>query len=376
MLIRSLARLRNESPLRLRRCGPVRAAARSTSACAPLAGVMLGACAAFAASAAFSTPAVSAIPRAAAAAHDAPSQPAQDAVAWLGRIGDAAQRVSFEGVLTMSAGGRSTSARIAHYGDGRNVVERIETLDGPPRIIFRHNAQVKTVWPELHHAVTGPQDSLATLSGALRAADDGLLRHYELSMPGHDRIAGRGARVLLLRPRDEWRLGHRLWADEATGLLLRAEVLAADGRVLEWSALSSVEIGVPAQSARVLDDMRRDDGLSVRQQQAQRADLRREGWALGALPPGFRLLGAVNRPAAVGVADAPAMLQVIFSDGLAHVSVFIEAFDARAHRRGGLSAAGATQTLARRAGPWWLTAVGDVPAPTLQTLSAALRRER
>lgn len=298
----------------------------------------------------------------------------EDPAAWLGRIGGAAQRVSFEGVLTMAAGGRSTSARIAHYGDGRNVVERIEALDGPPRIIFRHNAQVKTVWPELRHAVTSPQDTLPSLSGALRTADEGLLRHYEVLMLGTDRVAGRTARVLLLRPRDEWRLGHRLWADDATGLLLRAEVLGPDGRVLEWSALSSVDIGVPERAAGVLDDMRRDDGLSVRHQRSRRVDLRREGWTVGALPPGFRLLGAVNRPAAAGVADAT-MLQAVFSDGVAHISVFIEAADTGRGRREGRSAVGATQTLVRRAGPWWLTAVGDAPPATLQGVSAALRHE-
>lgn len=310
--------------------------------------------------------------------------PDQDAATWLRRMGEAGQRVSFEGVITLSSGPRATSARIAHYSDGRNVVERIEALDGPPRVVFRHNEQVKTVWPERHHAVTGTQDSLASLAGALRAADASLLRHYEATVLGSDRVAGRRARVLLLRPRDDWRLGHRFWADEATGLLLRAEVLAADGRVLEWSALSSVDIGVPPQPQRVLDDMRRDAGLAVRQVRSARVDPGRLGWSVGPLPPGFRLVGAVNRPRAADVAETPPprgpdaaadMLQLVFSDGLTHVSVFIEPFDAARHRREGQGTAGATHTLVRRAGSWWLTAVGDVPSATLQGLTGALRRE-
>lgn len=303
-----------------------------------------------------------------------------DGRAWLERIGEASARVSFEGVLILGAGGRTTAARIAHYSDGRNQVERIEALDGPPRIVYRYNEQVKTVWPERQLASSGPYESLVGLGGLLRGAGGDVLRYYQVELIGRDRIAGRPARVLVLRPRDEWRLGHRFWADEASGLLLRAEVLGPQDRVLEWSALSSVDIGVAPQTEQVLQAMRRDDGLIVRQLPGVRTDAGREGWSIGSLPPGFRLVGAVNRPhtAVVSAQEGagPAMLQLVFSDGLTHASLFIEPADAARPRRESLSAVGATQTLVRRAGSWWLTAVGDVPPATLHALCGALRRER
>lgn len=311
------------------------------------------------------------------------SAPESDATTWLRRMGDPSLHVSFEGVIALSGGRRPSSARIAHHGDGRNVVERIEALDGPPRVVFRHNDQLKTVWPERRHAVIGTQHSAASLASALRAADTQLLRHYEATVEGRDRVAGRVARVLVLRPRDEWRLGHRFWADEATGLLLRAEVLSADGRVLAWSMLASVDIGVTPRVERLLEDMRHDAGLSVQHVRTARIDPSGTGWRVGLLPPGFRLAEAVNRVASDGVADAsaapgrqaPDMLQLVFFDSLAHVSVFIEPFDAARHRREGQVATGATHTLLRRSGSWWLTAVGDVPPATLQALLTALRRE-
>ena len=52
--------------------------------------------------------------------------------------------------------------------------------------------------------------------------------------------------MLLLKPRDAYRFGYRLWADQASGLLLRADVLGERGEVLETSAFSDVSIGVQA----------------------------------------------------------------------------------------------------------------------------------
>jgi sigma-E factor negative regulatory protein RseB len=67
-------------------------------------------------------------------------------------------------------------------------------------------------------------------------------------------------------------------------------------------------------------------------------------------------------------------LQTIFSDGLTHVSVFIEPFRAERHARPIHTAIGATHTLMRRQGDWWITVMGDVPLSTLKKFAAALER--
>ena len=68
------------------------------------------------------------------------------------------------------------------------------------------------------------------------------------------------------------------------------------------------------------------------------------------------------------------VLQTIYSDGLTYVSLFIEPYDATRHRREMLVAMGATQTLTRRQGDWWLTVIGDVPPATLRAFAAGLDR--
>jgi sigma-E factor negative regulatory protein RseB len=70
------------------------------------------------------------------------------------------------------------------------------------------------------------------------------------------------------------------------------------------------------------------------------------------------------------------VLQTVFSDGLAHVSVFIEAFDALRHRQGMRTTLGATSTVMHRRGDWWITVVGEVPMATVLQFDAALERRR
>ncbi len=66
-----------------------------------------------------------------------------------------------------------------------------------------------------------------------------------------------------MQPRDAYRYGYRLWADKASGLLLRADVLGERGEVLETSAFSDVPIGVKPQPIRVLQPMKQLDGYRV-----------------------------------------------------------------------------------------------------------------
>jgi sigma-E factor negative regulatory protein RseB len=58
------------------------------------------------------------------------------------------------------------------------------------------------------------------------------------------------------------------------------------------------------------------------------------------------------------------------------VSVFIEPYDPSRHPRDMHTAVGATQTLMRRHGEWWVTVVGDVPAATLRQFANALEYKK
>ena len=326
-----------------------------------------------------------AVPAVAAEPAGDPLVEARDARAWLARMHEAANRRNFQGTFVVSAGGSVASSRIAHFCDGRNQYERIESLDGLQRQVYRHNEVVHSVWPQSRMALVETRQLAGQFPALLSSSAEQIVQFYDVKPAGQGRVAGHEANVLLLKPRDAYRFGYRLWAEKASGLLLRAEVVDAQEQVLEASAFSEVTIGVKPQPELVLQPMRRIDGYRVQRPVLREVDLESEGWSLRQLPPGFRHVSTVKRsmpadamPGAEAAPDSgpPAVLQTIYSDGLTHVSVFIESYNAAVHRREMVVAMGATQTLVRRQGPWWVTVIGDVPVLTLRAFATTLETRR
>lgn len=308
-----------------------------------------------------------------------PMSAAVDAESWLQRIQHAAANMSYQGTLAYNAGGIYSSARVLHYCDGRQTYERIEQLDGESRLQYRHNDQVVTLWPVARRAVVEHRDPVAQFPALPAAKAARVLEHYELQRLGQERVAGQEADVLLLKPRDRLRFAQRLWAHRDTGLLLRNDTLAPGGDVLESSAFVDVRLGGKPQPELILKPMKQLDGYRVLRPQAERTQLEAEGWVLGKPVPGFQLVSCTRRPLDVTGSDTEPPLQVIqtvFSDGLAQVSVFIERYDAKRHPKAMGTSVGASHTVMSRRGDWWLTVVGEVPMATVQQFEASLERKR
>ena len=304
---------------------------------------------------------------------------ASDARAWLTRIHGAARGGNYQGTLVYSAAGQLSSSRVWHFAVGDQAYERLEALDGRQQRITRHNDVVHTFWPQTKVAVVEKRETLAAWATTPQQVDPQALDQYDLRREGSSRVAGREAAVLMLEPRDTLRYAQRLWADQITGLMLRADVMGASSKsarvVLESTAFSEVEIGVKPQPELVMQVMRKLDGYQQVRPQQQRTSLETEGWALPRPVPGFRLAGSMRRGMQTAGDDEP-VLQAVFTDGLTHVSVFLEPFKPQRHQAEVQAQQGATSTFMSRRGDHWVTVVGDVPLATLKLFSLAFERIR
>jgi sigma-E factor negative regulatory protein RseB len=297
---------------------------------------------------------------------------------WLLRMHNAATQRNYQGTLVVSADGAMSSSRIAHYCEGKDTYESVDMQDGQPRRVLRHNEQVLTLWPAAKTARLEQREAIQPFPALLSGSEEQLFERYELVSEGPGRVAGFEAAVFVLRPRDGARFAQRLWAEQGSGLLLRADVVAADGRVLESSAFTDVSIGgktKPVAANTVQGVLKQLDGWRVLKSVSQGTSLDAEGWQIKAPVAGFRQSSCVKRqlqPAADDNRQTPAeVLHAIFTDGLTHVSLFIEPMRADRHRSGG-AASGATHTWMQAHGAHWITVVGDVPAATLKQFAAAL----
>ena len=303
-----------------------------------------------------------------------------DARSWLTRIHAAANSGNYQGTMVYSVGGTVSSSKVWHYAVGDQSFEQTVALDGRQQRISRRNDEVQTVWPQARTAVIERREIMGAWSTTPQAVGPQALDQYDMRRESDGRVAGREAAVFVLEPRDALRYAQRLWADQETGLLLRADVIdptvVGARSVLESTQFSEVAIGIKPQPEQVTQSFgRKLDGYRIVRPRQQRTSLENEGWMLSGPVAGFMLAGCMRRGMDAAGDDEP-VLQAVFSDGLTHVSVFIEIFRLPQHRNEGLAQQGATATLMQRRGDFRFTVVGDVPPASLKLFLAALERRR
>ncbi|MDB5938385.1 MAG: sigma regulatory protein MucB/RseB [Polaromonas sp.] len=300
---------------------------------------------------------------------------------WLMRMHQASVNRSYVGTFVVSAGGNMSSAKIWHVCEGTQQVERVETLTGPPRSIFRHNDQVTTFMPEHKVARSEKRESLGLFPQLFQSADSRIADFYKFRQEGLERVAGVDADIIMLVPKDRLRFGYRVWSERKNGLIVKLQTLDPDGKVIEEAAFSELQLDAPVSMSQLVQMMGKVQGYRLDKPALVKTTAAAEGWALKTPVAGFNAMSCYKRPAsAAGSAekntngDGP--LQWIFSDGLATVSIFVEPLDRRRHVRESTLSLGATQTLTRQLDAHWITLVGEVPVPTLQLFASALERNR
>jgi sigma-E factor negative regulatory protein RseB len=297
---------------------------------------------------------------------------------WLMRTHEASRRLAYTGTFVVSSGGAMSSAKIWHVCEGDQQMERVETLSGAPRSTFRHNDQVVTFMPDQKLVRSETRESLGMFPELLQSADSRVADFYKVRQEGVERVAGIETDIVVLVPKDSMRFGYRVWAEQKRGLVVKLQTLDGAGKVLEQAAFTELQLDAPVKMDKLVQMMSKVDGYRVEKSALIKTTAMAEGWSMKAPVAGFKSMNCYKRPVGAlgGVARGEA-LQWIFSDGLASVSVFVEPFDRQRHDTKESSLAmGATQTLSRQMGEFWLTVMGEVPMSTLRVFASSLERKK
>ncbi len=250
----------------------------------------------------------------------------RSAAALLQRMDDALAQQSYDGVFTYMRGETVSSLRLMHTVIDGVQHERLVHLDGTPREILRVGERLVVILQR--------GDELAEIADDIPAGPLArtFVRSYRRVSPQYrvvlgnvGRVAGRAAQMVGIVPVDNERYGHQLWLDEATGMLLKSQLVAADGTPLEVFQCAQISLGrpIPQREFVVAEEVGRNVyALTVAPAPAAAAQRRSAsiGWRIGWLPRGFAMSAQTVRAAAGGQG-----LQTLFyGDGLAALSVFIE----------------------------------------------------
>jgi sigma-E factor negative regulatory protein RseB len=295
------------------------------------------------------------------------AQPRDEAAALLDAAYQATRRLNYSGVFVYQNGSHTETARIVHRVDGSNIQERIEILDGSPREVVRVNDEVRCYMPSTMSVRVeknvGDRPLLPILPGNLK----GLADHYRIRTGSTDRVAGNECQVLMLEPKDAFRYGHKLWIDVASKMVLKAQTLDAAQVPIEGFTFTHIEIGGAIAPERLRPRYAAASReWRVEETNALAVPSANSAWTLNRPPPGFHRLAELKRR----FRNATEVSQIVLSDGLSAVSVFIEPAEGRSVAPPlGASRQGAIHTFTRRIDNHLITVVGDAPAECVQTIA-------
>ncbi len=287
-----------------------------------------------------------------------------EALAWLQRIAQAARDLNYRGTFVYQHGDQAETSRITHFVDRTGEYEKLETLDGPRREIIRTNAEIITYFADSRAIKREKRTARKQFPALLPEQLSTLTEYYTLRKGGQERIAGYDAQMLTLEPRDEFRYGHKLWAEVSTGLLLKARMLNEKHQVIEQFHFTELVINPPLTR----DAVKPSFPLPPEPARAGMSDpsLADTGWMVRSQPGGFKKIMEMKRAKQSGGSE---VAHLVFSDGLAAVSVFIEPMPTIRNVPDGLTHQGAVNIYTRPMSDQLVTVLGETPPVTVMQIA-------
>ncbi len=304
-------------------------------------------------------------------AHAAP--PASlDAMGWLQRMYTASQKLSFSGTFIYQQGQHMETSRIVRLVDGSGSHERVEVLDGLPREILRDNENVVAYLPGTMTVKVEKKTVARPFPGLAPENVNDIVAYYNVQKGEIWRVAGSECQAITLVPRDRFRYGQRLCADIATGMLLKAQTLNERGEVVEQFAFTQLRVGAVDRNELKSRFSGKGRDWRVEQSDMSPANLGDAGWSLKEVPAGYRKVTEVRRR----LGGRPDVGQIVFSDGVSAVSVFIEPAARRGDWVPGATRIGATNVYTRRVDDHLVTVVGEVPLDNVKAIADGVELRR
>ncbi|MGQ9684986.1 MAG: MucB/RseB C-terminal domain-containing protein [Thiobacillaceae bacterium] len=285
----------------------------------------------------------------------------QQAALWLQRMADSARLLPYEGVFVFNHGDAMQTMHIVNRNAGSRKESLLTSLDGSRReVICRHGESLSVV-SDGAGVRTESRLSSRHFPDLLPVNAAALTNWYAVRLGEMDRVAGLDCRWLQLTPKDMYRWGYFLCAENTSYLPLKAMMVNESGKPLLQYAFTEVRIGANPRASNQPKNLPSIDPVAMSGSS--------EAVTVRQLPPGYTRVIAVKRK----LPNRPHEVEHwVYSDGLTYISLFIEPATGPVETVRGVSAKGMLNLLTRQVGNWQVTVLGDAPWPAVEVIATSL----
>ena len=288
----------------------------------------------------------------------------------------AADSLDYSGEFVFVKDGKISSMKISHIqaSSSNSSQQKLMALDGSMREIILQDDEVSCVLPDEGMGMRERRQSTQPFQFNISDKVEDIHQHYDLHRKGQSRVAGRDCNVLEVTPKDQYRYGYQLCIDTENALLLKSELTAEDGRLLESYMFVNIEFGTtdtalltsetPPKQLTWMDDS--DSASSLDDHDTtQKADDAHK-WRVADNTSGFKLEQYIERISPIMQAE---VTHLVLGDGLANVSVFIARANSSANKGKKSLQMGSLNSYTLERPPYMITAIGEVPSETVTMIA-------
>jgi sigma-E factor negative regulatory protein RseB len=301
---------------------------------------------------------------------------AEDARHWLERMIQATQTLNYEGTFIFVQGPHIEAMRIIHGCDADGERQILISLNGPPREIVVTSNTVTRLAPDRRETLPGADYQRSPFPLSIPRDLGRLEGHYEFELLGEDRIAGLAARVIAIKPRDAWRYGYRIWLDQRHGIMLRSALLDGKGHPIEQLMFTDVQIKPPTDRSVLASPAPWREATPETNHRDTHPPasepVTHSAWQIAQLPKGFAKVLHNRFTKSPGY---PPTEHLVFADGLATISVFLEQLNGAPPLLQGESQLGSMSAFGTVVEGHQVLVVGEVPAATVQHIATSIRHD-
>jgi sigma-E factor negative regulatory protein RseB len=295
-----------------------------------------------------------------------------DPQALIDEMSKASRELNYDGIFVYRLGKQIDTMRIIHKSGGDGVYERLISLTGHAREVIRDKDQVKCFYPE-NKAVVVEKSRLGKLiSTYLPNPIQSISEFYIFEIAGEDRIAGLDAWIVNIRPIDKFRYGYQIWIDKESRLLLKSDLKNQLGVTLEQIMFAQLNILEDIDDALLQPTVSGKDytwynNVKNVNLEVKNSDIQ---WKVTWMPAGFNM--SEHEKELMMTSQMP-VEHLVYTDGLAMVSIFVEKLNQQPSANTGPSNFGGVNTYATHADGYQITAVGEVPKNTVRLMADSVK---
>lgn len=279
----------------------------------------------------------------------------------------AARELNYEGQFVYVNGEQTRTVEVTHMNYGGREVARNVVLDANQREVYSKGNDVVIFQPTTNNVIIKKRQGKNLFPAMLPTNFNVIKANYSAELAGTEFVANREAQIVELMPVDAYRYRYKIWADLKFGLILKMTLLNASNKTLEQVYFNKLSM----LNSQNLNWFEPKIDMTKQYVTEAAAEITRveNNWQVTNLPVGYQKVDHIQRH----VRGKSAMVdQMVFSDGIASVSVFIEPLAKGQRPKKGHMLMGSTNMCANVIEGHQVIVVGEVPEMTVQTIAKAV----